>query len=113
MPLITQFSRRAMEAARRFFEEHPVFEMEQLREVTMEGPGGELVRVLKCRCLACGFELAPDGNPMFGGKEAIWPADALKAIKMTHAWDQASRSKYCGGHVVFETAPVREPVEIA
>ena len=99
------------EAARQFFEEHPVFEMEQLREINAEG--SPLVRVLEGRCMKCGFALRPDGNPMLQGDNAVWVADTLQAVRMTHAWDQASRSAYCGGRIVFVTAPFEGLAELA
>lgn len=100
------FSPRVFEEVRAFFESRPVFEMEQLREIAVEGPGGELVRVTAGRCLKCGFELASGDNPMLDGQGALWPADTLRAVRMTHAWDQASRSFRCGGSIMFETSPV-------
>lgn len=105
MPLITGFSPRVFEEVQRFFEAHPVFEMEQLREIAIEGPGGEMVRVVKAHCLKCGFDLAPGDNPMHE-MGPMWPADTLRAVRFTHAWDQASRSEYCGGQVSFVTEPV-------
>ena len=98
------------EAARQFFEEHPVFEMEQLREINAEG--SPLVRVLEGRCMKCGFALEPAGNPMFAGGN-VWVADTLNAVRLTHAWDQASRSEYCGGQIMFVTAPFEGLAELA
>lgn len=103
---IRDFSPEVFRQAREFFAAHPVFEMVQLREIAVEGPGGELVQVLKGTCTKCGFELAPADNPMLEGQGAMWPADTLKATRLTHAWDQATRSTYCGGRVVFTTAPM-------
>lgn len=106
MALITGFAPRVFEQVREFFAAHPVFEMQQICEIAVEGPGGELVQVVKATCTKCGFELAPAENPMLDGQGAYWPASTVKSVRFTHAWDQASRSKYCGGQVTFETAPM-------
>lgn len=100
-----RLSKEAIEAGRKFFAEHPVFEMEQLREIAVEGPGGEMIRVVEGRCQKCGFTLSPADNPMLE-EGAFWPADTLKAVKLTHAWDRDTRSKYCGGEFRLLSAPV-------
>ena len=108
MATILGWSPRVFEEVQRFFREHPVFEMEQTREIAVEGPGGELVRVTKARCLKCGYAQAPDDNPMLDGQGPLWPADTLRAVRFTHAYNRASRARYCGGAIVFESEPVQE-----
>lgn len=101
---IKGFSPEAAKAVRDFYLSHPVFEMEQLREIAVEGPGGELVECLNAVCLRCGFEMTPADNPMLEqGK--VWPADTFKAVILRHAWDQQGRDTYCGGVMRFETRP--------
>lgn len=102
---ILGFSDRVWKEAREFFENHPVFEMDPLeREIAVEGPGGEMVEVLAARCIKCGFTLAPADSELHEmGK--LWPADALVAVKMRHAWDKDTRATYCGGAIVFDSAP--------
>lgn len=104
--LITGFSPRVFDEVRKFFAAHPVFEMTQTQEIALEGPGGEMVRVVKATCKKCGFELAPGDNPMLEEQGAVWPASTVRSVRFTHAWDQTSRSVYCGGQVAFVTEPV-------
>jgi hypothetical protein len=106
---IKGFSPRVYAAARRFFnEERPVFRVKALRAGDMASP---LVKVGGWRCEACDWQLAASllfdvyehaldrelgklGEEMPRG---TLPADMIEAIEITHAYDLASRSVYCGG----------------
>lgn len=104
---ILGLSPRAIEAGRRFFAEHPTIEITVLREADMRTP---LVAFDSGVCAKCGYTWHADrlfqdtlaeglretGEEMPRGQ---LPADFVKAIRITHAWDQASRSVYCGGEL--------------
>ena len=104
---IKSFSPAVFKGVREFFASHPVVEMEVLRDANM---GSKLVRVAGGVCEVCGYEWtagplfiqALQGELQNVGEEmpsGTLPSDFIKAIRLTHAWDQASRSVYCGGHL--------------
>lgn len=106
MANIIGLSPELKKAGQKWLAEHPVVEMTQVAELTLEGPGGELVSVDKLRCLKCGFDTPPPiGNPMAGGANA-WPASVSTALKFRHGWDMKNRETYCGGAFIVITSPV-------
>ena len=107
------FSPAVYAGVRKFFAEHPTVEITMLREANMAGP---CVRLGTAVCGKCGTRvelgklfkdtlsqgLSALGEEMPSG---ALPADFLQAVRITHAWDQASRSVYCGGEMAFESRP--------
>src|SRR3990167_7349233 len=109
MPAFT-FSPRVYAGVRKFFAEHPTVEITMLREANMASP---CVRLGTAVCGKCGTrvelgKLFKDtlrkGLSALGEEipSGALPADFLQAVRITHAWDQASRSVYCGGEMAFE-----------
>jgi len=96
-------SPRAIKEAAEWFKNHPVVTLKQIREIQLEGEGGELEEVEAAVCTKCGFELVPDSNPMFEGQNRYWPKGVKTAVYLTHAFDQATRKVYCGGHMLLRT----------
>lgn len=110
---ILGFSPRVYAEVRRFFAEHPVVEIKVRRDADM---GSTPVSVVGGNCQRCGWEykagklfvdtLAKGMNEL--GEElprGTLPSDFLQAVELRHAYDQASRSVYCGGLIEFVTAP--------
>lgn len=113
---IKSFSPRVYEAARKFFnEDYPVFRVKVLRAGNMGSP---LVQVHGWQCESCGWrmsasmlfdiftetldkELQKQGEEMPRG---TLPADMIEAIEITHAYDIATRSVYCGGRMTLTEA---------
>ena len=109
MPRISQFSPRVIEGVRQFYEAHPVFSIEQLAEIELEGPGAEPVQVDYATCDRCGFQIRPADNPvMFDGR--VWTRSTIENVRLTHEYTVADRGVRCGGHMVIKSAPVVGPV---
>ena len=114
MPTFT-LSPAVYAGVRKFFAEHPTVSVTMLREANMASP---CVKLGTAVCGKCGARvelgkifkdtlrqgLSAMGEEMPPG---ALPADFLQAVRITHAWDQASRSVYCGGEMAFTTRPAR------
>jgi len=111
---ILGFSPRVLEAGREFLAEHPVIEIKVQRAADF---GSQPVYLAGGLCEECGWTWSPDkvyldalSQGFWGGEELMkgyLPRDYLESIEWTHAWDQASRSHYCGGHIALTTSVVR------
>lgn len=102
------YSPRVYEGVRSFFNSHPVIEMHVRREADF---ASQPVAVPDLQCERCGFrarvtdeireavtkDLRVRGEEMPRG---TLPADFFNAVEFTHAWDQQSRSVYCGGQLM-------------
>lgn len=106
---ILGFSPRVYEEARRFFKEHPVVEIKVLRAADMSSPCVPLGNGVCDKCgdriiLGRVFADALADNLKAMGEEmprGQLPSDYLQAREVRHCWDQASRSRYCGGVIEF------------
>lgn len=108
---ILGFSPRVYEGVSEFFATHPVTEIKVRRAADMASP---CVPIGSGVCQKCGFYWRADklfvdtlADAIKGlGEEmprGTLPSDFLEAIEVTHAWDQASRSRYCGGRLVLSS----------
>lgn len=114
---IKGFSPRVLEAGRKFLSEHPVIEIKVRRAADFGSPPVYLAGGI---CEECGWTWTPDriyvdamaASLSVMGEElpkGMLPRDYLESIEWTHAWDQASRSWYCGGWIALctlTTSPV-------
>jgi hypothetical protein len=101
------FSPRVRAEVGRFLAEHPVIEIKVLRAADM---GSRPAALDGGTCQECGWEWKAGKlftETLSIGMEQIGeelpagtlPADFMDSIAVTHAWDQASRSHYCGGRL--------------
>lgn len=97
---ILGFSQRALDAVRDFFDSHKVLSMEVTREYNEDSPK---VLITEMHCIACGYRIIP--KMAANALSQPWPSDMLRATTWRHEWDQQSRSKHCGGIIVFATEP--------
>lgn len=104
---IIGFSPETFQGVRKFFKEHPVIQIQVIREANL---ASDCVTLLGGKCAKCGWEWTPDKiflealstNLQSIGEEmpiGSLPVDFFKSIKVIHAWDQKSRSQYCGGRL--------------
>lgn len=113
---IISFSPRVFETVQRFFREHPVIEIKVRRAADFASAPVFLSGGI---CERCGWTWSPDRVYVDSMAESLkglgeelprgtLPGDYLDAIAWRHAWDQESRSKYCGGRIALSTAPAAE-----
>ena len=105
---ILSLSPRVLAEGRRFFKSHPVITLKVIRAADFDSP---TVFLHSFACTKCNWTWLVDKlyvEVMAKGLGAIGeelplghlPTDYLASIEYTHAWDQQSRSIYCGGRLI-------------
>lgn len=106
---IQGFAPRVYKTVQAFFKERPVIEIKVRRAADFGSPPVYLASGV---CERCGWTWTPDRvyvDTMAESFRALGeemprghlPSDYLDAIEWRHAWDQQSRSEYCGGRIVL------------
>ena len=112
---ILGFSPRVYAEVRKFFAEHPVIQVKVRRAADFASPAVYLGAGV---CERCGWEWKPTKmyvNLMAESLSSLGeelpkgylPGDFIEAVEWTHAWDQASRSHYCGGRIALVIEPAK------